>query len=86
MAECKPWLATFEYMILPINGLANDPKGPFVVEVYGGRRLGSMNPYYKSCLIPTRNGFSIKGFRNPKKAMQEVEGGFRRKIDDWKQV
>jgi len=85
MAELKPWRAKFEFMVLPV-GLAKEPRGPFEVEVYDGRRLGSMNPYWKSRLIPTRNSFSLRGTRSAKKAMESVEGGFRKKIEEWKQI
>ncbi len=85
MADLNPWRATFEMMVLPV-GLTKEPKGPFVVEVYDARHLGSMHPYWKSCLIPTRQKFGIKGYRTPKKAMEAVEGGFRKKVEDWKKL
>ena len=85
MPDLTPWRAKFETMVLPF-GLAKEPIGPFVVEVYDGRNLGSMHPYWKSCLIPTRQKFGIKGYRSAKKAMEAVEPAFRKKVEDWVKI
>ena len=80
-----PWRAKFEGMILP-TGLAKEPRGPFEVEVYDGRNLGSMRAHWKSRLIPTRIKFGIRGRSSAKRAMEDVEAGFRKKIEDWVQL
>lgn len=84
MADLKPWRATFETMILP-NGIGKEPVGPFTVEVFDARRLGSMKPYWKSCLIPTRQKYG-EGRSSAKRVKEDVEAGFRKKIKDWEQV
>ena len=77
--------ADFEYLKLN-SDFAKDPKGPYTVEVFDGRGLGSLNAYWKACLIPTRQKFGGRGYGSALAMQNAVNNMFQKRVSDWREV
>lgn len=86
--EAKRWRAVFEEWILPeshkATRLANNPRGPFTVEVFIDTRRE--RPDWRVVLIPTRQILSTRGFATVDEAKSFVVGKFGKMIESWREV